>query len=120
MTSVLFKQVLIASHFFLCYKLRMNEMDSTSPPVVISTKSLVSLILGLLSLTCCGFLGGIPALILGRSELGLISENKIHPCNRVLANIGWITGLIGTILSAIWTLLYIIMVAIGLSFSSSL
>ena len=72
-----------------------------------NTKAIISLVLGILSLLCCGFFAGIPAIIVGRSEVKAIDEGRSDPANRNLAQIGWILGLVGTILSAIGALVYI-------------
>jgi hypothetical protein len=58
-----------------------------------------ALVLGILSIVCCGFLSGIPAIILGiqsknAQEQGLASNGNI-------GNIGFILGIIGTALSAV-------------------
>ena len=44
---------------------------ATAPPSA-STRALASLILGVLSLVCMGFVAGIPAIILGSMELKAI------------------------------------------------
>ncbi|MDL1872456.1 DUF4190 domain-containing protein [Deltaproteobacteria bacterium PRO3] len=72
-----------------------------------NTKAIMALVLGILSLLCCGFFAGIPAIIVGRSEVKAIDEGRGDPANRNLAQIGWILGLVGTVLSAIGALVYI-------------
>ncbi|MFO1464606.1 MAG: DUF4190 domain-containing protein [bacterium] len=79
-----------------------------------NTKAVVSLVLGILSLLCCGFFAGIPAIIVGRSEVKAIDEGRGDPGNRNLAQIGWILGLVGTILSAIGALVYIAIIAMAI------
>ena len=44
--------------------------------------------------------------ILGRGEVKAIDEGRSDPANRNLAQIGWILGLVGSILSAIGALVY--------------
>lgn len=80
-----------------------------------STKSVVALILGILSLTCCGFLSGIPAIILGHSELKQIQEGKIPESNRTMAKVGMILGIVGSVLSCLGTLVYVVLIALGIS-----
>lgn len=80
-----------------------------------STKSVVALILGILSLTCCGFLSGIPAIIIGRSELKQIEEKKIPESNRTMAKVGMILGIVGSVLSCLGTLVYVALIALGIS-----
>jgi small-conductance mechanosensitive channel len=72
-----------------------------------NTKAIVTLVLGILSIVCCGFFAGIPAIFLGRSELKAIDEGRSLEQNRNLAKIGFILGIVGTILSILATLAYI-------------
>ncbi len=104
-------------------------MESTTPPPIgqpvptgpvipsqpTSTKSIMALILGILSLLCCGFFSGIPAIILGKSEINLIDEGKITENNRTIAKVGLILGIVGTAFSALFFLIYIVFIALGLS-----
>lgn len=104
-------------------------MESTTPPPIgqpvstgpliqpqpTSTKSIMALILGILSLVCCGFFAGIPAIILGKSEIKLIDEGKITENNRTIAKVGLILGIVGTVLSALGFLFYVVVIALGLS-----
>lgn len=80
-----------------------------------STSTVIALVLGVLSLACCGFMAGIPAFIIGRSELKGIDEGRLHESNRTMAKIGMILGIVGTILSCLGTLLYILLMVFGLS-----
>jgi small-conductance mechanosensitive channel len=94
-----------------------GEISSTSPggPAATAapgtkpdnTKAIVTLVLGILSIICCGFLAGIPAIFLGRAELKAIDEGRSPEQNRNLAKIGYILGIVGTILSILATLAYI-------------
>ena len=59
------------------------------------------LILGILSIPCCGLFTGIPAIILGRSALAEIDANPRAYGNRGTVNAGYICGIIGTVLSVI-------------------
>ena len=59
------------------------------------------LILGILSIPCCGLFTGIPAIILGRSALAEIDANPTAYGNRGTINAGYICGIIGTVLSVI-------------------
>ena len=74
------------------------------------TLAVVALVLGIISiLPCCGFLGGIPAVIIG---LIARSRAKNDPANYTgggLALGGIITGIIGTILSIVLTILQLMM-----------
>lgn len=85
-------------------------VPTTPPPVPQksdNTKAIVTLVLGILSVMCCGFFAGIPAIFVGRSELKAIDEGRSSLENRTLAKIGFILGIVGTILSILGTLAYI-------------
>jgi hypothetical protein len=62
-----------------------------------------ALVLGILSILCCGFLAGIPAIILGlnskkAAEQGLATNGNI-------GNVGFILGIIGCALSVLGLIL---------------
>ncbi len=76
------------------------------PNASASGKAITTLILGIASLLCCGFLTGIPAFFLGRSEESAINRGQSPEAGRSLAKIGWILGLIGTLLSCLGTIFY--------------
>ncbi len=58
------------------------------------------LVLGILSIVCCGFLG-IAAWVMGNNELKAIDEGRRAPENRGTANAGRICGIVGVVLSAL-------------------
>ncbi len=93
---------------------------STTPPTSTSSKALVSLILGILSLVCFGFLAGIPAIILGRMELKAIDQGLSPESNRNMAKIGYILGLIGTILTCLASLAYVVIIVIAVVSSGNM
>ncbi|MBM7515287.1 DUF4190 domain-containing protein [Nocardioides nitrophenolicus] len=71
------------------------------------------LILGILSLICCGLFTGIPAIIMGKKAL---DESKTANYNNAgVIKAGWICGIIGTALSALGIILNIILIAAGAS-----
>ncbi len=81
-----------------------------------SAASIISLILGVLSIvTCCGFFCGIPAFFIGHAELKSVDAGKVAPSNRPLAKIGMILGAIGTVISCLVILAYILFFAFGMS-----
>ncbi|MBI4411096.1 MAG: DUF4190 domain-containing protein [Deltaproteobacteria bacterium] len=84
-------------------------------PSPTSTRSIVALVLGILSLTCCGFFSGVPAIFLGRAELQGIDAGQIPASNRTLAKVGMVLGIIGTALSCLGTLVYVALIALGIS-----
>lgn len=58
-----------------------------------------ALVLGILSLVCCGLVAGIPAIILGNNSKKAAAEGRATNGN--LGNIGFILGLIGTVLGTL-------------------
>jgi hypothetical protein len=58
------------------------------------------LILGILSLICCGLLG-IPAWIMGNSDLKEMSAGTMDSSGQGITNAGKICGIVGTILGAL-------------------
>ncbi len=58
-----------------------------------------SLVLGILSLVCCGLIAGIPAIILGNNSKKAEAEGRATNGN--LGNIGFILGIIGTVLGTL-------------------
>jgi len=80
-----------------------------------STSSIMALILGILSLTCCGFFAGIPAFFVGRAEIKNIDEGRSPETNRSMAKIGMILGLVGAAFSCLGTLAYLAIIALGIT-----
>ena len=70
------------------------------------------LVLGILSIPCCGLFTGIPAIILGRKALREIDGSPGQYGGRGLVNAGYICGIIGTVLSVVGIIINII-VAVG-------
>jgi hypothetical protein len=60
------------------------------------------LILGIVSLTCFGPLTGIPAWVLGNTDLKKIKFNRIAPSEQSNTRAGKILGIIGTFLPALF------------------
>jgi hypothetical protein len=58
-----------------------------------------ALVLGILSILCCGFFTGIPAIILGINGKKAAEEGRAS--NGSLANVGFILGIIGCALSVL-------------------
>jgi hypothetical protein len=70
------------------------------------------LVLGILSLIVCGFLG-IPAWIMGSNDLKEIDAGTMDPSGRSLTNTGRICGMIGTILLILGAIVMIVFFALG-------
>jgi len=70
------------------------------------------LVLGILSLIVCGFLG-IPAWIMGNNDLKEMDAGTMDPSGRSATNAGRICGLIATILLIIAAVVVIVLFALG-------
>lgn len=78
-----------------------NQQAGGGSAAPTSSKATTSLVLGILSLVCCGLLAGIPAMIIGRQASREINESKGRIGGAGLATAGFITGLIGTVLTSL-------------------
>lgn len=78
-----------------------------------------SLVLGILSLVMCGLFTGIPAMITGRRAMQEIDASGGRLGGRGLAQAGFITGLIGTILTTLALLFMVALFAIGAAVQTS-
>lgn len=67
-----------------------------------------ALVLGILSLVCCGLLAGIPAIILGNNSKKAAAQGLATNGN--LGQVGFVLGLIGTILTSIGWIFYFVLV----------
>ncbi len=77
------------------------------------TLAIVALVLGILSIPCCGFLTGIPAVIVGFMAKGKAENSPQEFGGRGLALAGIITGVVGTILSIALTIIQILLGGLG-------
>lgn len=91
------------------------QNTGAAPAAGASGLSIAALILGILSILCCNFIMGIPAIICGHIELKNIREGRSNIESKTLANIGFILGIIGTALSFIAVLGYILMLILSIS-----
>ncbi len=86
-----------------------------APPPGPAGKAIAALILGILSLICCGFFTGIPAIIIGKQEMNAIKEGLSKKEGFTLAQVGFILGIVGTALSCLGALIYIVLIIFGIS-----
>lgn len=70
---------------------------SGTPAQSASGKAITALVLGILSILCCGLLGPI-AWILGSSEGKAIAAGQSAAAGETIAKVGMILGIIGTVL----------------------
>lgn len=84
------------------------------PPNPNSTMAITSLVLGILSYVCLGFLAAIPAIICGHSALAQIRRGEVSDSNRGLALAGLILGYVNLIITVLAIIAYAIFVLIFL------
>ena len=65
-----------------------------------------ALVLGIVSIVCCGLLTGIPAIFVGRAAERAGAQGLANNAN--LGKVGWILGIIG---SAVWVLIGLVYAA---------
>ena len=87
-----------------------GQTGNTSGP-----KAITALILGILSVLCMGFMTGIPAIIIGSMELKDIRAGKSPASGENIAKIGYILGIVGTVLSCLAMLAFAAITAMGIS-----
>lgn len=95
-----------------------NPPPPPLPPVTApnNTQAIIALVLGILSMPCfCGFLTGVPAIIIGHMELKAIREGRSAPSNQGLAKAGFITGIIGTALTCLIAIGYLIFIMVAVN-----
>jgi hypothetical protein len=76
-----------------------------------------ALILGIVSLACCGLIAGIPAIILGRKGMALADAGQAN--NRGVAQAGYILGIIGTVLSVLGGIAWVVLIVTGAATSTT-
>jgi hypothetical protein len=78
-----------------------------------STNAIISLVLGILGLTSCYILTGIPALVLGYKARNEIDEAGGRQTGRSLATAGIVLGWVSVGLTAVAVLYFVAIFAIG-------
>ena len=91
------------------------QTPSSEPVQTASSRAIAALILGILSLVCMGFTTGIPAIILGSMELKAIKSGTSPKVGEGVAKIGYILGIIGTVLTCLVALAFAVLIALGIS-----
>lgn len=74
-----------------------------------SQKGLISLILAIVALICCGPFAGIPAAILGWMELDSIKNGRSPADNKWMAMVGLWGGIASTVLHIVGYVLYVML-----------
>jgi hypothetical protein len=84
-----------------------------------SSNSIASLVCGVLAWTLCGAFTGLPAAILGFSEVKKIERGESSPAGKGMAQWGAWLGLINCILTAIVVVIYVFIIIAAISVGSS-
>jgi hypothetical protein len=71
------------------------------------------LVLGILSIPCCGLFTGIPAWVMATGDLKQMDAGMMDPAGRSNTNGGRICGIIGTCLSIVGIIVQLILLALG-------
>jgi len=74
-------------------------------------RAVLILVLGILSIPCCGLFTGIPAIFMGRRALGEIDGSGGTVGGRSLVLAGYICGIVGTALSVLFLIVRLILAA---------
>jgi hypothetical protein len=82
-----------------------------------SGKATTSLVLGIVSIFVCGLFLGIPAMIVARQAKREIEESHGRLGGSGLATAGFVTGLIGTVISVVVGLLVVLLIAFGVLYA---
>ncbi len=77
-------------------------------------KATAALILGILSFIMCGCLTGIPAIILGRMYIRDVQAGLAPASQLGMAKAGYIMGIVSTILFCLVSILYIVVIVLGI------
>jgi hypothetical protein len=88
-----------------------------SPPKS-NGKALWAMILGILGLVCCGFIAGIPAIILGKQAQNEIDASGGFQTGRGMATAGFVLGIIACVFGVIGAILAVTGV-LNFNFSTS-
>jgi hypothetical protein len=70
-----------------------------------NTKAIISLVLGIMSIFCCGFFAGIPGAIVGKMEMDAIKQGRSPESNMGMAKAGFWISIAGSVLSILWLVL---------------
>lgn len=78
-----------------------------------SNRAMISAVLAVVGLFCCGFLTGIPAAVMGWLEMQAIKEGKAAPDGMMMAQIGLWLGIGGSIINLIVNLILFVLLSLG-------
>jgi len=70
-----------------------------------------ALVLGILSIVCCAFFAGIPAIIIGLKSKQAEAAGLAN--NGSLGNVGFILGIVGSVLGTLGWIFYITLIALS-------
>jgi len=76
-------------------------------------RGVLILVLGILSLVGCGILTGIPAWVMGHSDLKEINAGAMDPAGRGMTQAGKILGMISVILMVLGIIVVVLLMMLG-------
>lgn len=97
----------------------VEPSQPSQPSSTGSTRALATLILGILSLVCGGFVMGIPAIILGHMELKAIKSGEAPKEGEGIAKVGYILGIVGTVLTCLAMIGMLLLMMLGISLGAT-
>ncbi len=81
--------------------------------------AVTSLVLGIVSIVACGFVTGIPAMVIGRRAMKAVDASNGTYGGKGIAQAGFWTGLAGTVITGLVALVVIGVFAFGAAVSDS-
>lgn len=78
--------------------------------------AIAALVLGVVSLTGCSFVTGIPAMVLGRMAKREIAESQGRSSGEEMATIGFVLGLVATVIGVLALVGVLLVVTFGVAF----
>ena len=92
------------------------DTQQQAPPLE-PGRSILILVFGILSVTTLGPILGVPAWIMGSSDLAKIDQGRIAESERGLTKAGMILGIVGSLLFVLVLLIVIPLVCVGVAMS---
>ncbi|MEZ5398192.1 MAG: hypothetical protein R2729_00900 [Bryobacteraceae bacterium] len=72
-------------------------------------KSVIALILGILSLVACGPFSAVPGMIIAKGEMNAIQQGRSPAHNMNKAKWGWYLSIAGLVISVLFTCLWMLL-----------
>lgn len=87
----------------------------TTPPGMEPHRGVLVLVLGIVSFICCvGLVTGPLSFFFGKADLAKMNAGQMDPAGQGMTKAGFICGIIGFSLNALWLLFNVVMFIIGM------